>query len=58
MLVNILSIKVKERAIILTVKSVGFLARMGYKKIPYQETGYGILVCRNKRTNVMKILKT
>jgi hypothetical protein len=43
MLVNILSIKVKERAIILTVKSVGFLARMGYKKIPYQETGYGIL---------------
>ena len=31
MLVNILSSEIKERAIILTVKTVGFLARMGYK---------------------------
>ena len=30
MLVNILSTEIKERAIILTVKTVGFLARMGY----------------------------
>jgi len=32
MIVNIISSEIKERAIILTVKTVGFLARMGYKK--------------------------
>ena len=32
MLVNILSTEIKERAIILTVKTVGFLARMSYNK--------------------------
>ena len=40
MLVNILSTEIKERAIILTVKTVGFLARMGYKglKNPFTPT--------------------
>ena len=33
MLVNLLSTKVKKRAIILTVKTVGFLARIGYNGV-------------------------
>ena len=35
MLVNILSSEIKEWAIILTVKTVGFLARMVYNLIYY-----------------------
>ena len=34
MLVNILSTEIKEWAIVLTVETVGFLARMGYKVLP------------------------
>ena len=34
MLVNILSTEIKERAIILTVETVGFLAHMGYNGKP------------------------
>ncbi len=43
MIVNILSSEIKERAIILTVKTVGFLARMGYNNHHQARTLNGAL---------------
>jgi len=50
MIVNILSSEIKERAIILTVKTVGFLARMGYNisSVKIHQLLYNIVILIDK----------